>query len=354
MKTLILMAVVLTGFALTGCSGGAETKNAEAAKQPVAVDIAAAAPRDLVEAVDITGQLEPKFAADVKTEIAGLVKKVFVTQWVSVKKGQPLAQIDVADSEAIKKRAEAAVESARAALSQAQVTATRAERERERMRKLSESGLATQQQVEDANSESASAQTRIDAARAQVRAAEEEVRQARARAGKGLVVAPMSGIVSLREINVGDLASDASASKPIFRIVDNQILNLTVTVPSADSFKVKAGQSLQFEVDALPGKVFSGKVMFVNPELNSSDRSLKVIAEVVNTDGILKGGLFTKGKIITGTKKNVIQVPRAALSTFDNNTGKGALLVVANGVATARAVTTGALAGELIEPKNGC
>lgn len=353
MKRVVVAVVALTGLALGGCSGKGETKKAEAVKPPVAVDVAAAAPRDLTEGIDVTGELQPKFAADVKTQIPGLVKEVFVTQWVRVRKGQPLARIDVAETEAIAKKAEASVESARASLAQAQVSATRAERERERMQKLKESGLATQQQVDDSLTEAAAAQTRIDAARAQVRAAQEEVRQARARAGKGLVVSPMDGVVALREVNVGDLAGDAAAAKPIFRVVDNRVLNLTVTVPSVESARVKNGQPLEFAVDAFPGKTFTGKVMFVNPELNAADRSLKVVAEVQNPDGLLKGGLFTKGRIVTGSRRNVIQVPRAALSSWDSGSGKGSLLVVSGGVARVRPVTTGAVAGDQVEVAGG-
>lgn len=352
MRNVVMAMVILAGLVLCGCSGKDE-KKAEAAKPPVAVDVASAAPSDLTEGIEVTGELQPKFAADIKTQIPGLVKEVFVTQWVNVRKGQPLARIDVAETEALAKRAEASVESAKASLAQAQVAATRAERERERMKKLKESGLATQQQVDDSLTEAAAAQTRIDAARAQIRAAEEEVRQIRARARKGLVVAPMDGVIALREVNVGDLASDAAAAKPIFRVVDNRILNLTVTVPSVESARVKSGQALEFTVDALPGRVFTGKVMFVNPELSAPDRSLKIVAEVSNRDGLLRGGLFTKGRIVTGNRTNVIQVPRAALSSWDGTSAKGHLMVVAGGIARIRPVTTGVVAGDLVEVTGG-
>lgn len=352
MRNVVLAMVILAGLVLFGCSGKDE-KKVEAAKPPVAVDVASAAPSDLTEGIEVTGELQPKFAADIKTQIPGLVKEVFVTQWVNVRKGQPLARIDVAETEALAKRAEASVESAKASLAQAQVAATRAERERERMKKLKESGLATQQQVDDSLTEAAAAQTRIDAARAQIRAAEEEVRQIRARTRKGLVVAPMDGVIALREVNVGDLASDAAAAKPIFRVVDNRILNLTVTVPSVESARVKSGQALEFTVDALPGRIFTGTVMFVNPELSAVDRSLKIVAEVSNRDGLLRGGLFTKGRIVTGNRANVIQVPRAALSSWDGTNAKGNLMVVANSIAKLRPVTTGAVTGDQVEVTGG-
>ena len=346
-----LVLLLLGVFA--GCSKNGDTGHAPAAKPPVAVEVAAVAARDLVEGAEVTGSLEPKFSADVKTQIPGLVKQVYVTEWVRVRKGTPLARIDVAEAEALAKRAEASVESARAGLAQAQVGANRAERELARILKLKESGLATQQGVDDARTESSAAQARIDAANAQIRVAQEEVRQARARLAKGLVVAPLDGVVAQRSVNVGDLAGDAAAASPIFRIVDNRILNLTVTVPSADSARVKVGQPLEFTVDALPGRAFTGKVMFINPELSSTDRSLRVIAEVKNDGEVLKGGLFAKGRIVTGQRPRVVQVPRAALATWDTTTRKGNLFVVAGSTAKLRAVETGTVSGDLVEIVKG-
>ncbi len=352
-RFVVLMALALGAGVLSGCSKEDRAKTSPAAKPPVAVEVITIAARDLVEGVEVTGSLEPKFYADVKTQIPGLVKQVFVTEWVRVRKGTPLARIDVAEAEALAKRAEASVESARAGLAQAQVGANRAERELARILKLKESGLATQQGVDDALTESAAAKVRIDAAQAQIRVAQEEVRQAQARLAKGLVVSPLDGMVALRDVNVGDLASDAATAKPIFRIVDNRILNLTVTVPSADSARVKVGQPLEFTVDALPGKTFTGRVMYINPEFSSADRSLRVIAEVKNDGELLKGGLFAKGRIVTGQRPKVVQVPRAALANWDTAARKGSLFVVAGTTAKLRAVETGTVSGDLVEIVNG-
>ena len=355
MKNLIMILASLCLLAgASGCTkGSAATNGQTAAKPPVAVETGIAAATDLVEGVEVTGSLEPKFSADVKTQIPGLVKQVYVTEWVRVRKGQSLARIDVAETEAVVKRAEAGIESARAGLAQAQVTATRADRELARAMKLKEAGLATVQGVDDARSEAAAAAARIESARAQIRVAEEELRQARARLAKGFVVSPLDGVVALRDVNVGDLASDAAAGKPIFRIVDNRLLNLTVTVPSAESARVKVGQQLEFNVDSFPGKTFTGKVMYVNPELSAADRSLKVIAEVKNVPETLKGGLFTKGRIVTGKRSAVLQLPRQALDGVDLTAKKASLFVVEGETVRRRQLGIGTVSGDLVEIVSG-
>lgn len=287
--------------------------------------------------------------AEVKTEIPGLVKELYVMEWVRVRKGQPLARISLLETEALVKRAEANVESAKASMLQVKVAAERSERERQRVLKLKEAGLATQQSVDDALSESEAAKAKIEAARAQVRAGEEELSQARARLSKGIVRSPIDGVVALKDVNIGSLTSDAAAAKPIFRIVDNRLMNLTVTVPSSKMAAIRLGQPLEFQTDGVPGKTFTGKVMFINPTVDEVDRSLKVIAEVPNVPEQLKGGLFAKGRILTGSRKGVIQVPRGTLSTLDLEKHTATLFLVENGLARKREVTTGAVSGERVE-----
>ncbi len=336
------------------CNKSDSKKSSEqVSKPPVAVEVVTAAKSAVSDSVEVTGSLEPKFSVDVKTQIPGLIKQVMVSEWVHVKKGQPLIRIDVAETEAQVKRFEAGIVAAKANLTQTQVAANRAERELARVIKLKESGLATQQALDDARSEAASAKAVIGVAAAQIHVAKEELRQGMARQAKGVVVAPIDGIIALRDVNVGDLASDAAAGKPIFRIVDNRLLNLTVTVSSTDSGRIKVGQPLEFTVDSYPGRLFSGSVMYVNPELSSTDRSLKVIAEVRNIHEILKGGLFAKGRIIVGTRDNVLQIPRSAIGNFDLQGRRGSLFVVEKGVVRKREIVSGGVYGDMVEVASG-
>ena len=357
MKKYMLLALMLLIISyVSGCSGKGDAKSGKsdkAERPPVAVETSPVAASEMLEGVDVVGSLTPKFETEIKSQILGLVREVYVTEWVRVKKHAPLARIDVSETEALVRKAEAAIESAKAGLLQAQVSAQRAEREKARMQKLKEFGLSTQQSLEDTESEAAAANARVEAARAQIRAAEGDLHQVQARLSKGLIRSPMDGIVSLRDVNVGDLASDAAAAKPLFKIVDNRLLNITVTVPSAEMARVKVGDVLTFSVDALPGRTFSGRVMHINPSVDETDRSVKVLAEVANSSGELKGGLFAKGRIRTGTRKNVIQVPRSALVGFNVAAKKAGLYVIKDNIALYREVVTDAVAGDQVEIASG-
>jgi len=347
---IVVLALLVAGA--SGCGRKTEAKP-RVDVPPVAVEVVTVAGAELADGIEVTGELTPKYEAEVKTEIPGLVKELYVAEWVRVRKGQPLARIALTETEALVQRGEANVESARAALLQTRVAAERCEREKARVLRLKEGGLATQQSVDDALSESEAARARIEAAQAQVRAAEGELTQLRARLAKGLVRSPIDGVVSAKDVNVGSLTSDAASARPIFKIVDNRLMNLTVTVPTAGMAKVRLGQPLQFTTDAVPGKSFTGRVMFINPSVNVADRSLKVIAEVPNVPEVLKSGLFAKGRIVTGVKQGALLVPRGTLSGLDLDRHKATLFVAHKGVAQQREVVTGAVSGDLVEIVSG-
>jgi membrane fusion protein, multidrug efflux system len=331
-------------FLITACSRGDNPSGREApgnTRPAIAVETATAAVGNLTEGIDVTGALAPKFEVDVKSEVAGLVREVFVTEWIRVEKGTPLARIDVREQEALVKRTEAALESAKAGLLQAGVAQNRARRELERMKKLKEAGLTTQQSLDDSRTEVDAADSRIEAARAQVSAAEEDLIQVRTRLAKGLIHAPMAGIVSERRANVGDLVGEAGANQTLFHIVENRILNLTVTVPSISMAGLRRGQPIMFTADSLPGRTFQGKVTFINPAVSEADRSVRVIAEVDNTPGDLKGGLFVKGRIVTGSRQGVLLVHREAIMGWDVIGKKARIWIVAGDRARGREVKTG-------------
>lgn len=338
-----------------GCSGkgspDGKAGGKEAGPPAVAVEATRAAAADIEEGIDVVGTLSARFQAEVKSEVGGTVAEVYVTEWVRVRKGDPLVRVDTRETEALLKRAEASVEMAKASLLEAQAGAGRAGRELERARKLKESGLVTQQNQDDALTQDEAAAARVFAAKAQVLAAEEDVRQAKTRISKAVVRAPFDGVAAERSVNVGEVVGEMQ--KVVFRIVDNRLLDLTVSVPSGESGAVRVGQPLAFSTDAVPGTTFSGKVKFINPLVSEGDRSVRVIAEIRNVPERLRSGLFVKGRIVTGRRTGVLQVPRQALLSWDVAAGKGDLVVVDNSVARRRAVRTGRVSGDLVEVASG-
>ncbi len=355
MTTMRLASIILGVAALlcaAGCSGDGEASK-PAGKPPVPVEVLKVHPTDLETGIEVTGTLAPKHEASVKSEYAGIVAEVFVDQWVRVAKGQPLARLDVREPQVLVNKAGAAVEAARAQLLQAQVAQERAEREHQRLVNLKQSGLATQQNLDEAATERQASDARRAAAEAQLKVAQDELAHAKTRMGKAMIVAPFDGVVAFRGVSPGDLVGEAGSNKVMFRVVDPKLLELTVNVPSMEMAALALGQPLSFTTDAFPGQTFDGRVMFINPTVNEADRSVKVVAEVPNPDEKLKGGLFVKGRIVTGKRHGVLLAPRAALTAWDVAQGSGELWVVENDRAVRRTVKLGQASGERVEVAGG-
>jgi membrane fusion protein (multidrug efflux system) len=289
--------------------------------------------------VEGVGSLAPKLSARVKSEYSGIVAAVYVTEWVPVHKGEPLAALD--DREPT-----AAGESARAVLLQAAVAETRAVRERQRAERLKEVGLMTQQGLDDACSAQDAAAAATSAARAHLAAAQ-------TRLAKTVIRAPFDGVVAFRGVNVGDRVESVGSSDAMFEIVDNRILELTMTVPSTRLAELAPGQHIEFTVDSWPGRTFTGRMLHLNPSIERYGRAARVVADVPNPDGALKGGLFVKGKIRTRSRSHVLQIPRAALQAWDAATGTAEVFVVEGDRARRRTIRTGVVSDDRAEVAEG-
>jgi RND family efflux transporter MFP subunit len=325
--------------AAAACTRKADSDPLEAGRPPVPVSVEPVAAADLQDTIDVVGTLEAKFTSDVKSEVTGVVTDVYVTEWVPVKKGARLARLD-------NRETEAGIETLKAGEAQAQVALNRAKREYERAQQLKQYGLITPQALDDTQTAVESAQAGLAAARAQINSAQTHL-------AKGLILSPMDGVVALRGISVGDRVENMGGNSPMFRIVDNSVLDLTVSVPSTRLSAVKVGQTMEFSTETLPGRTFTGKVKFINPELDAASRSAKVVVEVLNSDGQLKTGAFVQGRLLTGRRTGVLQVRKEALVNWNLDTKQAEVFVVSGDKAEKRRVTTGTANGVSVEVLSG-
>jgi RND family efflux transporter MFP subunit len=290
----------------------------------VAGEAAARRRADLPVQVEVVGSLEARYAADIKPDFSGTVTEVWVNQWVPVRKGQLLARMD--DREA------------RAAFLQARAEAARAARELERARKLKEAGLMTAQGLEDA-------ETLRETAAAALAMAETRLQKAEIRS-------PLDGVVAERTVSPGDFVENMSGP-PMFRVVDNRLFDLTVSVPSSQIHRVAPGQALRFTTDAVPDRTFEGRVAYVNPTADPASRTVAVRAEVPNGEGLLRSGLFVKGTILCGVREKVLLLPREALLSWDTASGTAEVFVVEGDRVHRTAVRTGESSPDGVEVVSG-
>ncbi|KKD35093.1 efflux RND transporter periplasmic adaptor subunit [Limnoraphis robusta] len=144
--------------------------------------------------------------------------------------------------------------------------------------------------------------------------------------GKVIITAPISGVVSHREITLGQSVDDAGL--PLMKIQDNSQVWATANLYEKDIAQVRLGQNVRLKVASLPDQVFQGRVAQISPFVEGETRVISVRAELENKDNLLKPGMFAELELMTEkTANSVISIPENAIVEAN---GK-ALVYVQNG-----------------------
>jgi len=232
----------------------------------------------------ISGTIQPEKKADLRAEISSVVLQVFKENGEKVRQGDLLLRLD---DTAIRDSLNSAQESERAA-SQA---LDQAQRQYERLKTLRTSGMASAQQVEDAEIKRNGTQSDLSAAKTRTVQARQQLQRTEIRA-------PFDGIVSERKVSNGDTAQ---IGKELIKVIDPASMRFEGQV-SADSVgQIRVGQSVGFRINGYPGQTFNGTVKRINPEANAVTRQVEVLVSF--RDGVLPqvSGLYAEGQIESGS-----------------------------------------------------
>jgi RND family efflux transporter MFP subunit len=133
---------------------------------------------------------------------------------------------------------------------------------------------------------------------------------ARKSQGDAVLVAPFSGIVSLRHAQPGErVALDAK----VVSIVDLSRLQLEASVPPSAIGQVRVGQTMNFRVEGFGEREFAGRIERINPSATAGSRSISVYAVIDNSEGLLRGGMFAQGALTLSRIDNALAAPASAV-----------------------------------------
>ena len=121
------------------------------------------------------------------------------------------------------------------------------------------------------------------------------------------VLAPTAGVIQTRSVENGERVSRGTS---MFTLVRNDVLELAAAVPARQANAVRVGQEVHFAAD---GKSFDGRVARVSPTIDPASRAITVYVEVPNSKGLLKGGTFATGRVVSRELNNVLTIPQAAI-----------------------------------------
>jgi len=155
------------------------------------------------------------------------------------------------------------------------------------------------------------AQTEFDNATAQQKATEAQVGEIRATIARKTIRAPFSGILGIRQVNLGQYLSAGEA------IVSLQSLNpiyVNFGIPQQTAAQVRVGSGLRVSSDDFGGIKFSGRVTALDSIVNEATRNIQVQATLANPGGKLRPGMFVQVEMVTGADRPVIALPASAIN----------------------------------------
>jgi RND family efflux transporter MFP subunit len=323
--------------------------------------------------VDLSGTLLSPDQAKVSSEVGGIVIEVRIQLGTEVKAGDVLVRLAPRELQLALDRSESALRQVEAQLgitrsqnrepppdeqiaSVRQAIANRddARAAFARAQQLNSRGLLSQVDRDTADTRlkvtEANYQAAIDTARS-LKASLQDRRAAFELAQKKLsdavVRAPVAGSVAERLVQTGEYIRENTA---VATIVQMQPLKLKTAIQEKNASLIKVGQSVEFTVEAFPGRAFVGRIAYVSPSVDQATRTFAVEALVDNGDRQLKPGFFAKGVVMTRVDDEVMAVSEDTISTL---AGVSTVYVIDGGKARQQQVVVGARQNKLVEITSG-
>jgi membrane fusion protein (multidrug efflux system) len=296
---------------------------------PQSVSTVVAADQQWQPQLQAVGSLRAVSGATLSLELAGVVEKIDFESGQDVQAGQQLLQLRAEDD-----IAKLAALQASAALAQANY-----DRDLRQFRAQAVS------------------QATIDSDNYNLRNARAQVDEQQAIVNKKTLRAPFAGHLGIRQVDLGQYLNSGTA------VVTLQALDplyVDFTLPQQTLSQIAVGQGVTAALDAFPGQTFPGRIIAINPLVETDSRNFQIRASLGNPDHRLLPGMFATVSIDTGAPRQEVTLPQTAVTY--NSYGSTVYLVKsanasANGakslVAEQSFVTTGATRGDQVAVLTG-
>ena len=374
MRRNVFVLLVLSAAMLTSCWREKAAPSPGDEAPLVKARVESVSKRAINAPYEAVGTVKSKFATTVRSKLVAHVVAVHAHEGDVVKTGDLLAELDDREVAAQVQKAEGALAEARKAREEinsavdaaasAQVAASAnkdlADATYARYKGLLENSAVSRQMYDEteAKQRAAAAEAlrvgdmfRSTSAKkgeveARIEQAKAEVANSQVALGFTKITAPINGFVSMKHVDVGDLASPDAA---LFDIEDNEQYRLEAAVDEAQSGRVHAGDQAVAVLDALGGAELPGTVGEIVPTADSASRTFVVKLDLPK-DQRLRSGMFGRLRLSIG-EKEILAVPKSAV--FERGQLAGVYVVAGDGVARLRLINAGKQYDDLVEVLSG-
>jgi membrane fusion protein (multidrug efflux system) len=250
---------------------------------PDAVTTIVAAREEWPATLNSIGTVAAVQGVTVSADLSGIVDRIAFDSGKTVEKGDVLVQLDTRQEQAQLAGAESQLQLARLNL--------------ERM-----TGLVQQDAVSRAE---------YDAAAAAHKQAEARLGEIRATIERKTIRAPFSGVLGIRQVNLGQYLTDGAPVVPL------QSLNpvyVNFGVPQQEASQMRTGRTVRITVGELGDNEFTGRVSAVDSVVDQTTRNVQVQATLANPGGKLRPGMFVQAQVLLGSARPVVALPASAIS----------------------------------------
>ncbi len=300
-----ISAILLSSLLLTACNKPETSTPLQNTVQPIELigsDLVKPEYKSLNHTVNFTGTLQAKQRTSVQAETSGSIIQIYANNGDRVNKGQTLLRLNNQDDQARLLQAKANYTAAKA---QADLSKNLAERNR----RLFQQGFIAEIEYERS-------QVDAQAQRENLTAQQALVDIAKKAANDAIVQAPISGIISNRQVQTGQTVTNGQT---LFEIVNPNTIELQGSVPDNNQTNLKIGQLVQFQFAGETKPVFTAHISRINPIADSASRALLFYADVNNTAASLNIGNYVQGTITLEGGQSGLVIPNTAIWQQDNH-----------------------------------
>ena len=330
-KHWVMAAAAMLGLAAIGAAALSvqQARQAEETRKKAAADVAlefvaneVALPllTTLPTAVEFAGPLVAPGTAVVRSKASGTLLALNVAEGSRVRAGQTLGQLDLADLNSRVAERSAALESARAQLSQAERQHAANQR------------LADQQFISGTALEASGAS--LESARAQFAAAQAQLGTSRVSLRDAELVAPIAGVVAKRHVLPGE---KLSVEQNVLTLVDLARLELAGSVGTHEVSLLRVGMAVEVRVEGVSTPVV-GKLERIAPAAEAGTRAIGVTIAIANPKETFRAGQYAIARVQLRDDTQRLTIPATAVT---QSAGQDQVWVIEAGALVRRAVTTG-------------
>lgn len=278
-----VIVVVLILAALKFNSIYSQIQQIKAPQPPIGVEVTESSRQPWQSRLPAIGTLTASQGIDLSVEIAGIISDVQFRSGEKIREGQPVVLLD------------SEIEQASLAAAQADLHLAKVEFERAR-------SLVDRQAI---------SRSEFDRLNAESQKAAATVAQLKASLAKKRILAPFSGTIGINQVDIGDFVA---AGTPIATLQNLSTLFVDFYLAEQQVPLLAIGQSVRVRVAAFPDEHFEGRIVALNPKVETTTRNVQVRAELANPGERLLPGMFADLQVLLPSEEPRVVVPETAIT----------------------------------------